>query len=125
MNPETFLSKLRLSESVPEEYVSCYITVHELHLTALISEYYFDKIPTGFLTWSKKIKGYKLTGDHPMAWDRESQPALETLESTLLQPEHFKKMVSLWSQETGKGSGNLDARTENLCLIKAAGQWQL
>lgn len=47
---------------------------------------------------------------------------LDVLESRLLQPEHFRKVVSLWSQETGKGSGNLDVRTENVCLIKNAGQ---
>ncbi|KAF9452549.1 hypothetical protein P691DRAFT_696832 [Macrolepiota fuliginosa MF-IS2] len=103
-NPEMFLKGLQISGNIPE------------------SGYYFDKIPTGFLTWSKTIKGYRPTtgDDSPFAWDTRSQLALDALESTLLQPQHFKRIISLWSQETGKSSNNLDVRMENVSLIKNA-----
>ena len=88
------------------------------------SGHYFDKMPTGFLTWTKTVKGYKPITGHtsPFVWDKESQPALDILESTLLQPENLKKLILLWSQETGKGTGNLDIRMENVCLVKSAGR---
>jgi proteasome activator subunit 4 len=90
----------------------------------LLSGYYFDKIPTGFLAWSQTIKGYRpVTSDgSPFEWDALSRPALNILESTLFQPEYFKKIILLWSQETGKGSGSLEVRSENVCLIKSSGQ---
>ncbi|KAF5356022.1 hypothetical protein D9756_004202 [Leucocoprinus leucothites] len=102
-DPETFLKRLHISGEVSE------------------SGHYFDKIPTGFLAWSKTIKGYKpVMGDNsPFEWDTESRPAIAAIESTWFQPEFFEKIISLWSQETGRGSGNLDVRYENVCLIKS------
>jgi proteasome activator subunit 4 len=82
-------------------------------------------MPTGFLVWSKTIKGYKpvIGNFSPFVWELESQPTLDILEASMLQPGFFKKIISLWSQETGKGTGNLEVRTENIWLMKYLCQW--
>ncbi|KAF7784715.1 hypothetical protein Agabi119p4_880 [Agaricus bisporus var. burnettii] len=101
-DPEAFLNGLQLTGQVSE------------------NDFYFDKVPTGFLVWSKTIKGCKpVVGNlPPFVWELESQPTLDILEASLLQPDFFKKIISLWSQETGRGAGNLDVRTENIWLMK-------
>ncbi|KAJ3576133.1 hypothetical protein NP233_g629 [Leucocoprinus birnbaumii] len=103
-DPAAFLNKLQISGELAES-----------------GDHYFDKIPTGFLVWSKMVKGYKpITGDNqPLSWDAASQPSLAVLESTWFQPDFLKKIIVLWSQETGRASGSLDVRSENVCLVKS------
>lgn len=121
-DPGTFMNKLQISGEVLEEFVQIWLLLG-IYWFSLISDHYFDKIQTGFLTWSQTIKGYKPVTDRStfFKWDTRSQPALDELESSLFHPNIFKQIVLLWSQETVRSSGSFEVRDENISLIKTSG----
>ena len=116
------MNRLQISGEISEGFVQVWLLPGVLW-SSYISDHYFDKIQTGFLAWSQTVKGYKPVTDNdiPFEWDAESQPALDVLESALFHPQVFKKIVLLWSQETGRSSGSFDVRSENVSMIKICG----
>jgi len=87
---------------------------------------YLDKIPTGFITWSKTIKGYRavLDGEKPFRWDEGSLATLEVIQRSITSTDYLQQLSVLWSQESNKG-GSLDVRSENTNFIKYLGGFHL
>lgn len=92
---------------------------------------YLDKIPTGFLTWSPSIKGYKPVLDDKgyFSWDPESLPCLNAVREGIKKEGYINKLATLWSQESsrdgkdGSTSYTLDVRSDNLLFFKYLCMW--
>lgn len=92
---------------------------------------YFDKIPTGFLTWSPSIKGYKpvLNDESYFSWEPESLPCLNVIREGIRKEGYINKLATLWSQESskdGKDGNNtymLDVRSDNPLFFKYLCTW--
>jgi proteasome activator subunit 4 len=82
---------------------------------------FIDKIETGFLTWSKSIRGYtSVTGSEcPFSWDEPSRPALTVVHETILQNDFFSQLADLWGQESSVEISTLELRTRNIDLVKS------
>lgn len=93
-------------------------------LTATLCRYYYDKINTGFLTWTKKIKGYLPVnnGDQPLSWEAESLPCLTAIQDAVTKEGYIKTLSTLWSQESGKEGSNLEFRSDNALFFKYLGK---
>ncbi|KAF8807254.1 hypothetical protein BYT27DRAFT_7189352 [Phlegmacium glaucopus] len=81
---------------------------------------YLDKIPTGFLTWSQSIKGYKpvLNDETRLSWEPESLPCLEAIREGVSKEGYIDQLSSLWSQESSKVGNTLDVRADNPLFFK-------
>lgn len=92
---------------------------------------YLDKIPTGFLTWSPSIKGYKpvLDGEGYFSWDPESLPCLNAIREGIRKEGYTNKLTTLWSQESSKDGKDgtttyiLDVRSDNPLFFKYLCMW--
>lgn len=91
------------------------------------SSLYFDKIRTGFLTWSKTIKGYRpvADGESPIAWERGSIPCLNAIKQKIAKDDYIHQLSALWAQESGKGGTSLDVRQDNVLFFKYIGDSKL
>lgn len=106
-------------------FVSCWIFFKKF------ARCYFDKIPTGFLTWSPSIKGYKpvLNDESYLSWEPESLPCLNAIREGISKEGYINKLAILWSQESskdGKDGNNtytLDVRSDNPLFFKYLGMW--
>ncbi|EGO02735.1 hypothetical protein SERLA73DRAFT_102663 [Serpula lacrymans var. lacrymans S7.3] len=81
------------------------------------SELYFDKISTGFLAWSTSIKGYVKQGKSSISWEKQSEPTLRALISTV-DRDFYLKLALLWGQEFTKAGNTKELRTENINFVK-------
>ena len=90
------------------------------------SSLYFDKIRTGFLTWSKTIKGYRPVsdGESPIVWEASSVPCLNAIKQTIIKEDYIHQLSALWAQESGKGGTSLDVRQDNVLFFKYIGNCQ-
>ena len=94
---------------------------------------YLDKIPTGFLTWSPSIKGYKpvLNDESHLSWEPESLSCLNAIREGISKEGYINQLAILWSQESSKESkdGNntytLDVRLDNPLFFKYLCMWSL
>ncbi|KAF9073820.1 hypothetical protein BDP27DRAFT_1318212 [Rhodocollybia butyracea] len=77
---------------------------------------YVDKIRTGFLSWTREIKGYNPANDAPIVW--EEAPFLQVIK-TMIYSDHFSKLLALWSQESTKANAVVELRSENVLYIKS------
>ena len=87
------------------------------------SEHYIDKIQTGFLAWTPSVKAYRIverTSDVG-CWEADSQDCLQVVVEGVMRKEYFKRLSLLWSQESGKTSGKIELRSENMAYIKSLG----
>lgn len=91
------------------------------------SEVYFDKVPTGFLTWTEDIKGYAKVGEgpSPFTWESESQPALDTFAEVLGDGEFFSKVIALWAQESTRGDSTPQLRNDHVQFMKSIGMFSM
>ncbi|KAF8887975.1 hypothetical protein CPB84DRAFT_1684385 [Gymnopilus junonius] len=98
----------------PEEFLQ---TIHKPLST---DGYYYDKINTGFLTWTKKIKAYTPVddGDQPLSWETESLPCLTAIQAVISKAGYIETLSTLWSEESGKEGSNLDFRSDNALFFK-------
>lgn len=87
------------------------------------SDVYFDKVPTGFLTWTEDIKGYAKVGDghSPFIWESGSQAALDAFAEVLGDKEFFSKLIALWSQESTRGDSTPQLRNDHVQFMKSIG----
>lgn len=94
---------------------------------------FFDNIKTGFVVWSKTVKGYRpsLDGQKNIEWHGPSQPALQVIQQSLTESKYLQQLASLWGQEANQG-GSLEVRPENTAYFKYLGMsllpvvlWQL
>lgn len=119
-NPTEFLQSLQRG-SGPEGY----FLVNRFFLE-LTKSYrcYLDKIPTGFIAWSKTIKGYKPVSDDArvLKMEARSQAPLQVIQQTFKSKEYIQKLSALWGQESNK-TGSLDIRSENVLFIKYLGKF--
>jgi proteasome activator subunit 4 len=82
---------------------------------------YVDKLDTGFIVWSKRLKAYR----PPPAvgpvfnWELASQSALKAIRATIGQDGWFDKLVALYAQESNRTSGSSDLRPDNMTFIKS------
>ncbi|KDR84826.1 hypothetical protein GALMADRAFT_233236 [Galerina marginata CBS 339.88] len=82
--------------------------------------FYFDKINTGFLTWTTKVKGYKPVkeGDGPPSWEADSIPCLNAVKEAVGKEGYIQQLSTLWGQESSKTGGSLDLRPDNALFFK-------
>ncbi|TFK23084.1 ARM repeat-containing protein [Coprinopsis marcescibilis] len=89
-------------------------------VTSSSSEFFIDKIPTGFLSWAKTLVVYNLPDNVPnFEWDAASSEALETIRAMVSEPEYFNQLAGLWCQESEKNLSSLDLRADNVFYIKS------
>ncbi|KAL5534546.1 hypothetical protein ACEPAG_1009 [Sanghuangporus baumii] len=84
---------------------------------------YIDKISSGFLFWEPVIKAYRPPQDSSLktVWESQSRPALQKIESLILEPSYFSRLLSLWSQEAdakGALSTDINLRSDNMLYMK-------
>lgn len=91
----------------------------------IIVRCYLDDIPTGFLTWSQSIKGYKpvLNDESRLSWEPESLPCLEAIREGVRKERYIDQLSSLWSQESSKVGNTLDVRADNPLFFKYLCTW--
>ncbi|PCH33382.1 hypothetical protein WOLCODRAFT_21973 [Wolfiporia cocos MD-104 SS10] len=82
---------------------------------------YVDKIPTGFIAWTRTVKAYRANADagSPYQWETSSQPALTAMAELLKQSDFIPKLILLWSQESGKKDSTPDLRADNIVFMKS------
>ena len=101
------------------------------YLKKTMSRCYLDKIPTGFLTWSPSIKGYKpvLDDEGHFSWESESLPCINAIRKGICKEGYINKLATLWSQESTKDGKDgsigytLDVRSDNSLFFKYLGMW--
>ncbi|EIN13635.1 hypothetical protein PUNSTDRAFT_94829 [Punctularia strigosozonata HHB-11173 SS5] len=83
-------------------------------------EFYVDKLPTGFLTWTTDVKAYKtVTGSgSAITWESLSQPALQRIREQVLSPGYWAKLAELWSQESNR-TGTIELRSDHVTFVKS------
>ena len=91
-----------------------------------IRRYLVDKLPTGFMVWSDRVKGYKppYETSSPFSWDPVCTPALEAIKQAVDEEPWLRKLSSLWAQESnGAANTTTDVRFEHLAFIKSLCMW--
>ena len=100
-----------------------------LALTLVNSNYYVDKIDTGFLAWTSVIKAYVVPNNAtslPSVWERDSRPALTSMDELLSEETYLPTLAMLWSQETDARLGanaDLELRLDNVLFVKSLGMF--
>ncbi|KAF8971500.1 armadillo-type protein [Flammula alnicola] len=81
---------------------------------------YYDKIRTGFLTWTKYTKGYRpvSNGENPLIWEADSISCLNAIKESVTKEGYIQLLSTLWGQESGKTGSTLDVRTDNVLFFK-------
>lgn len=107
----SFRNNVRLFNFASSTYSSCNTSV------------YVDKIRTGFINWTPRIKGYKqATGDgSPINWGVDTTPFLQVIKTTITTSDYFNKLALLWGQEPSKTGSTVELRSENVLYIKSLG----
>ncbi|KAE9410730.1 ARM repeat-containing protein [Gymnopus androsaceus JB14] len=81
---------------------------------------YIDKIRTGFLSWTPRIKGYRQApSESPIDWGVDSTPFLQVIKTTITTSDYFHKLALLWGQEPSKTGSTVELRSENVLYIKS------
>lgn len=122
-DPNKFLENLQRPLKHDGYAFFSFLLFSEISKKALAS-CYFDKITTGFLTWSRTIKGYEpvLDDENSFLWEAESLPCLDVIREGISEEGYIDQLSSLWSQECSKGN-TLDVRTDNSLFFKYLGMW--
>ena len=131
-DPNKFLAGLQ-SPLTHDGYACFFLCLAEISEQKKITRCYLDKIPTGFLTWSPAIKGYKplLNDESYFSWEPESLPCLNAIKEGISKEGYINKLATLWSQESNKdGKDNnitftLDLRSDNPLFFKYLCMWSL
>ncbi|KAJ7785950.1 hypothetical protein B0H16DRAFT_1488659 [Mycena metata] len=98
---------------------SAFLKSFESPVNATEQAAYVDKINTGFLLWAPSVKGYGAVGDtSALSWESPSLPSLQAVSESMHKDEYFEKLATLWSQESGKSSRNVDLRGDNVAFVK-------
>lgn len=85
--------------------------------------FYVDKLGTGFLVWSDKVKAYRPVGpgDSPFTWESSSQELLHALRDVVTGQTYFTQLAMLLAQESSKNPTTLKLRSENVTFVKSLG----
>ncbi|KAF8527908.1 ARM repeat-containing protein [Hysterangium stoloniferum] len=84
--------------------------------------YFVDKLPTGFLVWSKDVKAYRPPGETgpTFVWESSSASVLKVLRQAIDESSWLEKLSSLWAQESSTaGNGTTDVRSDHIAFIKS------
>ncbi|KAF9474298.1 hypothetical protein BDN70DRAFT_884955 [Pholiota conissans] len=81
---------------------------------------YHDKIRTGFLTWTKTVKGYRpvFDGETPQIWESDAIPCLNAIKHSLQKDGYIQQLSTLWGQESNKSGSTMEVRGENILFFK-------
>ncbi|EPQ60983.1 hypothetical protein GLOTRDRAFT_53630 [Gloeophyllum trabeum ATCC 11539] len=80
---------------------------------------YVDKIPTGFIAWTRDIKAYVpiTEGSSLLGWEPASKATLEAMDQ-VADETYFGKLAQLWAQESNKDRSTTDLRSDNAVFAK-------
>lgn len=86
--------------------------------------YYVDKLNTGFLVWSAKVKAYRPVGpgESPFVWENLSQELLDAVRAVVTSETYFAQLSALLAQESSKNPTTLKLRSENVTFVKSLGE---
>lgn len=85
--------------------------------------FYVDKLNTGFLVWSDKVKAYRPVGpgESPFVWEKSSQELLDAVRGVVISDTYFTQLSALLAQESSKNPTTLKLRSENVTFVKSLG----
>lgn len=105
-DPSTFTDRLRapIQDGDPESF-------------------YVDKLGTGFLAWTSRVKAYRPvgSGESPFTWESASQPLLQAMREVVTSGTFFSQLATLLGQESSKNPTTLKMRSENVTFMKSLG----
>ncbi|KAF8587289.1 ARM repeat-containing protein [Ramaria rubella] len=84
--------------------------------------YFVDKLPTGFMVWADRVKGYMPPDEmnSPFSWDPSCALALETIRKAIDEESWLPKLALLWAQESnGAANVTTDVRSDHIAFIKS------
>ncbi|KAI0961210.1 hypothetical protein AcV7_000369 [Taiwanofungus camphoratus] len=84
------------------------------------SDFYVDKIETGFVVWPQTIKAYRAVNEcSPFSWEVPSRPALHAMSRVFSENNFFSTLALLWGQESSRNSITPELRPDNINFMKS------